>query len=465
MIFPSKRKYQEQQQLIQDLQTKVQALETTPKDTAYVICNAAFDVDKDLAPTPDAPVNTPQQAKLSYNPTFGGVSVEDAMSTGSAGGIYKYWDYYKSTSVLRKCINLIASLSTRAGFETTIRCLDDKDDPKKPEYIEVKKKIDTLNHRVNMDNVLYVTQVKRHLYGNSGWQIVQGSNTEQIMEVRPLNSGYIYPRLDENGVFKGLEYSPATTGFIPKEFVLYFNLDDLEHTEPDMLGVSSIRSIEREIKIKKNLQRDLLYAARSLWAPIVIYNADTRGLTPPEREALFEDLKKDLKPGGVVVTNRAVNATVVQYHPDLNNLIRAIQMQDEDIIGNYGIPKALLSREKTIARATLEFSIKAFFESTICQEQIYLKRQLEKQWYDPLVESLGFADKIMIKHEWKPILDPASELITALVRAYESGVIGGEEFFRRLGWDLDKIPEDAEEKPREEAGEAPPPKVTKVNKE
>ena len=219
------------------------------------------------------------------------------------------------------------------------------------------------------------------------------------------------------------------------------NMDDLENSATSLLGVSSVRSIERNIKIKKNLERDLLYAARSLWAPIVIYQADTRGLTPSEKATLFTNLKQDLRPGAIVVTNREVKADVTQYNPDLNNLIRAMEKQDEEIIGNYGIPKALLSREKTMARATLEFSIRAFYESTIAGEQAYLKRQLEKQWYDPIVELLGYEDKIRIRHEWKPILDPASDLIIALVRAYDAGIFGGEEFFRRLGWELDRAEE------------------------
>jgi len=117
-------------------------------------------------------------------------------------------------------------------------------------------------------------------------------------------------------------------------------------------------------------------------------------------------------------------------------------MQDTEIIGNFGIPKALLSREKTVARATLEFSIRGFYESSIAGEQTYLKRQLERQWYDPLVKSMGYGDKIRIRHEWRPILDPESDLIIALVRAYDKGVISGDEFFRRLGWELDRVPEE-----------------------
>ncbi|GAG52062.1 unnamed protein product, partial [marine sediment metagenome] len=142
----------------------------------------------------------------------------------------------------------------------------------------------------------------------------------------------------------------------------------------------------------------------------------------------------------IIIVNRAVEHTVIKYNPDLNNLIRAIDKQDEEIIGNFGIPKALLSREKTMARATLEFSLRAFYESTIASEQAYLKRELENQWYDPIVESLGYQDKIRIRHEWRPIFDPQSDLIVALTRAVEAGIVNVDEFWRRLGWELDRVP-------------------------
>jgi len=385
---------------------------------------------------------------------FAAHSLEEVLAKGY-GTTTKYWEYYKSTGVLRKCLNMIANFTTRAGFETTIKCLNEKDDPEKLEYIAVKEKIDALNRQVNMDHILNITQIKRHLNGNAVWAITTAREDDSIMRLDPLNSSYITPIVDEKtGEFTGINYSYAQTGEIKKERLLYFTYDAIENSSTALLGVSACRSIERNIKIKKNLERDLLYASRSLWAPLVIYTADTRGLTAEEEAALFTTLKTDLRPGAIVVINRAVEHTVVQYNPDLNNLIRAIDKQDEEIIGNFGIPKALLSREKTMARATLEFSIKAFYESTIAAEQHYLKRTLEKQWYDPLVESLGYIDKIRIRHEWRPILQPDADFMQALVQAYRWGAVSAEEFFRRVGWELDRIKEEAtpQEKDKEDEG-------------
>ena len=422
-----------------------------PADKAIVAVSNVYDVDKELELTPemvttqttDKDGNIKTNVQLSeWGNKFSGTSIEEAIKQGW-GTTTKYWDYYKTTGVLRKCINMIANFTTRAGFETTISCINKDDDPTKPEYLTVKQTIDDLNRKVNLDYILFVTQIKRHLHGCAGWQWVTDKRGQNILALHPLTSTYINPVVDENGFYTGLSYAPATGQFIPKEQSLFFNLDTLNNNSTALRGVSSVRSIERNIRIKKNLERDLLYASRSLWAPIVIYEADTRGLTPAEKKALFDDLKADLKPGAVVITNKSVVPHVIQYSPNLGDIIRACEMQDTEIIGNFGIPKALLSREKTVARATLEFSIRGFYESSIAGEQTYLKRQLERQWYDPLVKSMGVEDKIRIRHEWRPIIDPESDLIVALVRAYDKGVISGDEFFRRLGWELDRVNEPA----------------------
>jgi len=448
------KKLEEQARIIKekDIQLNERRAIISNKATATVTNFA--DIDADLEPSPEIksipkmkdgqPVMKNGRVELemklvSAGNVFAGYSLEDALARGF-GSTVKYINYYKATGVLRKCTNMTGNFTTRAGFETTVKCLDDKDDPKKPEYLEVKRKVDELNRKVNMDNVLFVSVIKRLIHGRAGWEIVTDGNND-IVRLDPLDSAYIMPRLNEKGIFTHIEYAWARDNKIPRERLVYFVVDNFEKSETSLLGISPYRSIERNIKIKKNLERDMLYAARSLWAPIVIYQADTRGLTDTEKGTLFATLKTDLRPGAIVIVNSAVTSNVTQYNPDMNNLIRAIEMQDTEIIGSFGIPKALLSREKTMARATLEYSIRSFYESTIAGEQQYLGRQLEKQWYDPIVESLGYEDKIRIRHEWKPILSPASDLILALTRAGEAGLIDVEKFFQELGWQLDKVPE------------------------
>ncbi len=448
------KKLAEQARIIEEKDAELKANKVRISNRATATVTNFADVDADLELSPEVkslpkmkdgkPVLKDGKVELemqlvSAGNVFAGYSLEDALARGY-GSTVKYINYYKATGVLRKCTNMTGNFTTRAGFETSIRCLNDKDDPEKPAYLKVKKKIDELNRKVNMDNTLFVSVIKRLIHGRAGWEIVTDENND-IIRLDPLDSAYIIPRLNKKGEFDHVEYAWAENNQIPAQRLLYFVVDNFEKSDSSMLGIPPYRSIERNIKIKKNLERDMLYAARSLWAPIVIYQADTRGLTESEKATLFATLKTDLRPGAVVIVNSAVTSDVTQYNPDLNNLIRAIEMQDTEIIGSFGIPKALLSREKTMARATLEYSIRSFYESTIAGEQQYLKRQLEKQWYDPIVESLGYEDKIRITHEWKPILSPASELITALVRAGEAGLIDVEKFFQELGWHLDKIPE------------------------
>ncbi len=235
-----------------------------PKDAAMVVTNLKemVKVEEELEPDEVPQIVSkidPESGAwnlqlVSSGNVYSGVSIEDALSRG-LGTETKYYDWYVSTGVLRKPINLTAAFATRGGFETTISCIDKKGDPDKEEYKAVKEKIDEVNRRVNMDHVLYITIIKRLLYGRAGWEIVTGNVTGKIMKLSPLRSSYIYPTLNsKTGEFMGIDYSADVHKFIPPNRLLYFTLDTLENSETSWKGVSSVRSVEREIKIKKNLQ-------------------------------------------------------------------------------------------------------------------------------------------------------------------------------------------------------------------
>jgi hypothetical protein len=184
-----------------------------PDKATAVIANY-YDVDEELKPTPVVteikkdPVKKGYNIKLSAGNVFYGYSLEDAISKVYGGNV-KYYEWYKATGTLRKCINLTAALSTRAGFETTVSCIDKDDDPKKPEYQKIKETIDEVNRRVNLDHAMYITQVKRYIYGNAGWEIVPDTENTQILKLDPLKSSYMVPNVSDNGEFTGIDYYPS----------------------------------------------------------------------------------------------------------------------------------------------------------------------------------------------------------------------------------------------------------------
>lgn len=60
----------------------------------------------------------------------------------------------------------------RAGFETALEAISDYID----DYTFVKEGIDDFNKRLNMDLALFVAQIKRIIYGKTGFEIVLGND-------------------------------------------------------------------------------------------------------------------------------------------------------------------------------------------------------------------------------------------------------------------------------------------------
>jgi len=146
-------------------------------------------------------------------------------------------------------------------------------------------------------------------------------------------------------------------------------------------------------------------------------------------------MKNRIGLSNAIVTNLNVDGKVYDMKPDLNGLVRAEEKVDEEIMGNWQMPKALLSREKTMTKATLEFSLHALYAGPVAGVQRFYKRELERQWYDVIVTKMGHDPNVYkVKHEWNPMVLADASLIRALSDAVKNEVMTKEEMYSILGW-------------------------------
>ena len=114
-------------------------------------------------------------------------------------------------------------------------------------------------------------------------------------------------------------------------------------------------------------------------------------------------------------------------------------------MGTWGIPKALLSREKTLTKATLQYSLKALYEGPVASVQRVFRDALENQWYPEVLRSLGYDPKeTWIKHVWNPVGEVDSELLKALVKGVKDEVIPKQKLFEVMGWEKEEMIEEGE---------------------
>ncbi|NVM55289.1 MAG: hypothetical protein HWN66_16400, partial [Candidatus Helarchaeota archaeon] len=86
-------------------------------------------------------------------------------------GMDKDYRWFRQDELVRKCIVTNAYIATMtAGFKTVLESTSE--DVNVDDFKFVKEDVDELNKRANMDLVLFVAQIKRSIYGKTGFEIV-----------------------------------------------------------------------------------------------------------------------------------------------------------------------------------------------------------------------------------------------------------------------------------------------------
>lgn len=359
-------------------------------------------------------------------------------------GILDEMDAYKKVGLVRTCINVRSHYVLRNGYTLKVNPPNEKLE----EWILEK------NQYVDLNKVINVTLIKRQVWGRCGWEIVWTTDSDIDM-LLALRSKAIRPEIDKDTQkVTGYNYPDAKGGKLGVNQVLYFTLDDLER---DRMGLSGIISIKDSVNARVNLGRDLLESSKRLWAPMGIFKMNTeRWQKPEDKQRQMEAFAASLKPGKSIVTNTGIeDAKIIDLKPDIQSLIRALENVDQDIMGFWMVPKAVLAREKTVTKATLSDAMKALYEGPVYSDQQYMKDELERQWYPKLVaiwkNRTNDLKDYKIEHIWKsqPFIDPL--LLKAFAYAVKNKAIKREEMFIALpGLKMVKDGEELADKPKDE---------------
>ncbi len=378
---------------------------------------------------------------------YGAASVPQAQnamapfaSTRTTSKSYKSMFYgerwFRQSELVRKCTISNAYFSSMsAGFETEVEAPDEKTDLS--EYDDLKRKIDAINKRVNLDFILFTAQVKRSVYGKAGFEIVLESTDDLPAWLLPLDSLKLKPEIDTNWKLTGFDYD-AKPAFYKPEDVLYFrNLG----FEADYEGLSDVEPLQDVCASRHELLgENFSEIIRTIWSPYVILQVDTSGLSEEKAAEAITALLPALKSGKSIVVTESVDATIVKLTPDIEGLVGLLEQLKQAIIANYGTPRFLLG-EPIENRATAYAEFEAYIQGPIGHIQRYFKRELERNWYDPLTRKiLNLADDVplpvSVKHKWNVIrISDIFEMAKAVAVLFGAGkgIIGG---IPEVGYDM-----------------------------
>lgn len=346
-------------------------------------------------------------------------------------GMNQYYAEYRRDALVRRCINILASWTTKQGYQTVLEPTDpgtmtaeQKEEFVKP-HLHVKSKIDRINTVCQMDWIIKVAIIKMKIFGKTGFEIVADGNGFPIRLI-PLISDQLHPKLDEDWKLTSFDFPPLREreGYPPDKVLYFVN----EQMEADMLGLSAIEPVMGALKTRRKIiYEDLPEAASTLWAGVAIAQVDTTGMTPTEADMAVSDFITQYKPGKIIGTNQKVKVELVDMKIKIGELLEGLDRCTDEIIGNFEVPRFLLNRLGEINRATAFAQLKALAEGPIGDLQRYYKREIERQWYNPLVRKIlqtneGEDPPVTLKHEWTPLTtEDIIEWIKTVAEAYAGG--------------------------------------------
>ena len=252
-------------------------------------------------------------------------------------GMNEDYRWFRQDELVRKCIVTNAYIATMtAGFETVLE--PTSEDVKVEDYAFVKEGIDELIKRVNMDLVLFVAQIKRSIYGKTGFEVVMEED-ETPAWLLSLQSTKLKSNVNENWELTGFRYEGKEGFFDPDEVLYFVNIP----LEADQEGISDIEPVRDVCQVRHDLLRENFpEIVRTIWAPYVILKAHTEGLSKEEADKVINDLADVARAGKSIAVNDSVEPTVVDLTPDIKGLVELLEKLEWAIIGNFGTPRFLL---------------------------------------------------------------------------------------------------------------------------
>lgn len=344
-------------------------------------------------------------------------------------------DVYKKVSLVRQCINLVSDFSVAIGWNVV------------SEHDDLTRAITDMEDRTNFPEFLKNVIKRREIWGESAHEIVRDKNGN-VMHFTPLDTQRLTVKVDKNRMVIDHFIYRTSTGEVKleKKDVFYVTRDALDNS---YRGVSSLESIKTTVRRKWNLEKDMEQAAKRLWAPYTLFRFNTSYVKDKkEQEKEIKRFIDQIEPGRTIVHNQQVEPSIINMTPDISALNQAIDSADQEIIGNWGIPKTLFSRG-TISQNALEFSLRSMYESVIAGTQQYMKYEIENQIYDLVAVNMGY-ERGSVKHVWRPAKFHDSPVIRALTYAVKEAVISPKAMVTMLGWPEGSVLDvDDEVRPRE----------------
>jgi hypothetical protein len=324
----------------------------------------------------------------------------------------------------------------------------------KKEYLDAKKVVDKVNKRCNTRHWFKAAGLNAKVYGRSALL----KEYVDSKDGHPTSVCLLYSRLlgniycDKNNPSKisYIEYNTNENSTYNNK--IYYEPEDLVYFDnwnvglsPNTLGygyseIETIKDIGETNRVIN--EEDNKEFARSLWAGNILFK-----LPNLKNATEVENLLTNYDPGKAVAITSDITAEQLERPNDLQAVTELNIQNDRRELRAVQMPQPLFFEDVT-NRATVQFILQAYKETSVEQERIWIKDIIEPQWIYPIwAKELGYEEEQMAELDAKLTVefeeynfDTFSQKIEAWLPLVQAGYISIERFLEKIGY-----PELAEE--------------------
>ena len=348
-------------------------------------------------------------------------------------------EYYRNFLV-HGAVDARAFWATKEGFDTVVEDVGGENLLSQQKKDELKAYIDAVNAAVGLDDRLRLAMKKAQISakGTAGFEIEfekkdnAWAAANKPVALHALNSRLLKPEVDLDAwKLLSFEYDGKPAFYDPNE-VLFFVRNEMDD---DWRGRSDIESVIVESTLDDRIMReDLMEAATTLWAGIgtVLLDLEKAAKAGIKDDADIDKIETEmrdaLKPGEWLVSDDLWKFASFDIKPDLRQLLEVSDKLERRILGSFKVPRFLLNIEKELNRATAEKELEAFVDGAVIDDQRWLKRTVEAQWYKPLTYQFlqlkpEEAAPARVVHRWRQIrVEDWLNLLDTGIKGYGEGM-------------------------------------------
>lgn len=318
-------------------------------------------------------------------------------------------------TIAGKCIDAMVETTIAEGINPNVEPLDKKVSQDERANIVSKyenevNELKKIDDRFKMND--HIDDAIRNMWVFGRSAIAFEPNYQEIRAFKP-----IHPR-DLGRVFiHQLDWSLSSvqafrrTQNIQAEDMIYFcNFQNSPRYKTMHYGFSELeRVIGQARALRRATEFDIVEIMETMWAGYGLIVVDNEGLTENDKRTDLATIKQGLKAGGFNLINGKkdeINYFPMNTDPKVSEISELWNKIERSIIGNFGIPGAILGREEDANMATLIGKIRFFVNAVIRPKRKQIEKVLTYQWYDKnmMILNKTYSEEVRLVVEYEPII-------------------------------------------------------------